>query len=68
METEKIRLVNGPFDGQDVNGEVGAEILWVYKNMYGQTVAVRAGEMPRTPAMEPYVVMPGRAEAMHGIA
>jgi hypothetical protein len=62
----KIRLVNGPFDGIEIPDTRG-EVLWVYKNMYGQTTAVRAGAMPRTPTMAPYVVLPGRLEALHGI-
>jgi hypothetical protein len=69
MESQPtIRLVNGPFDGIDVDDDAGAEILWVYRNMYSQVRAVRAGALPRTPTMAAYVVMPGRSEAVHGIA
>lgn len=64
----QIRLVNGPFDGIQVEDAPGAEILWVYRNMYDQVRAIRAGGLPRTPTMAAYVVMPGRYEAMHGIA
>jgi len=66
-DDDKIRLINGPFDGVEVEDTPG-EILWVYKNMYGQTKAIRAGGMPRTPTMAAYVVLPGRLEAIHGIA
>lgn len=69
METATtIRLANGPFDGVEVEDAHGAEILWVYKSMYDQVRAIRAGGLPRTPTMAAYVVMPGRHEAMHGIA
>ncbi len=64
----KIRLVNGPFDGVEVDDTPGTEILWVYRNMYDQVRAIRAGGLPRTPTMAAYVVMPGRLEAVHGIA
>lgn len=38
------------------------------QNMYDQVRAIRAGGLPRTPTMSAYIVMPGRHEAMHGIA
>jgi hypothetical protein len=56
----KIRLINGPFDGVEVE-DAPSEVLWVYKNMYGQTKAIRAGGMPRTPTMAAYVVVAGQA-------
>lgn len=61
----KIRLINGPFDGMEVEDTPG-EVLWVYRNMYGKPRAVRAESMPRTPTMASYVVLPGRLEALHG--
>jgi hypothetical protein len=69
MESQpKIRLVNRPFDGVEVEDAPGAEILSVYKNMYNQVRAIRAGGLPRTPTMATYVVMPGRTETLRGIA
>jgi hypothetical protein len=68
MSEHRIRLVNGPFDGLEVEDDPKAEILWVYQNRYGKTVTARAGGMRRTPIMAAYVVLPGRAEAMHGMS
>jgi hypothetical protein len=68
MGDAKIRLVNGPYDGQVVEDDLQSEILWVYKNMYGALRAVKAGAFPRTPTMAAHVVLPGRLEALHGPA
>jgi hypothetical protein len=68
MDAQKIRLVNGPYDGQVVEADPRAEVLWVYKNMYNTLVSVRAGGMHRTDSMQSYVVIPSRGEAQHGIA
>jgi hypothetical protein len=68
MTDSKIRLVNGPYDGQVVDDDPQSEILWVYKNMYGALRAIRAGAFPRTPTTAAYVVLPGRLEALHGTA
>jgi hypothetical protein len=38
------------------------------RNNPGQVRAIRAGGLPRTPTMSAYVVMPGRHEAVHGVA
>lgn len=66
MSTSKIRLVNGPYDGQVVEDPPTSEVLWVYRNMYGVLRAVKAGGLPRTSTMAAYVVLPGRLEALHG--
>jgi hypothetical protein len=58
----RIRLVNGSLDGIEVEDAHGAEILWVYKNMYDQVRAIRADGLPRTPTLSAYIVMPGRHE------
>jgi hypothetical protein len=68
MSERRIRLVNGPFDGLDVADDSKTEILWVYQDRYGKPVAVGARGIVRTPAMAAYVVLPGRAEAMHGMS
>jgi hypothetical protein len=68
MTDRRIRLVNGPFDGLEVEDDPKTEILWVYQDKHGKAVTVRVGGMPRTPQMAAYVVLPGRAEAMHGMA
>jgi hypothetical protein len=64
----RIRLVNGPFDGREVEDDPETEILWVYEDRYGKAVTARVGGIPRTPTMAGYVVLPGRAEAMHGMS
>ena len=66
MSRRRIRLVNGPYDGLEVDDDPKSEILWVYNDRYGHVLAVRAGRIPRRPTMAAYVVMPGRAEALHG--
>lgn len=59
--------VNGPFDGSEVEDDRGDAILWVYKNVYDQSRAIRRVVCRARPTMAAYVVMPGRHEAVHGI-
>lgn len=60
--------MNGPFDGLEVDDDPKVEILWVYQDRHGKAVTARAGGTRRTPTMAAYVVLPGRAEAMHGMS
>jgi hypothetical protein len=60
MFAMRLRLLHGPFAGCKVDagaGKVAAgTILWAYRNMYNAAMAVRAGDLPRTPSMEEYEV------------
>jgi hypothetical protein len=54
----RLRLSDGPFAGCEVDADqaLAGVILWIYRNMYNTAMAVRAGDLPRTPSMEEYEV------------
>ena len=51
MEERTIALHGGRFDGQQVAVDRRATELWAYRNMYGQPLTVRAGDLPQPESM-----------------
>lgn len=54
-----------PYESQLVEADRAAQKIWVYKGLYGATLAVRPNAFPRIPAMATYAILRGRAEAVH---
>jgi hypothetical protein len=51
IKERSILLVSGPFDGLTLRVVICAEVLWVYKSLYGNVIAVRAGAINWTDSM-----------------